>query len=156
MMLRKIRIALWALVGIAAVAGLWVALRPQSQPPIVTGPSVADIGGPFTLTGADGKPFASSSLAGKPYAIFFGFTHCPDVCPTTLARLARLRTSAPARSLRTSARTAGDRPQLGDLAPRLRPRIALAAGRISWSKARGCSHPSRTGSADPRQSTFRR
>ena len=93
MMLHKLRIALWALVGMAAVGGLWVALRPQSQPPIVTGPSVADIGGPFTLTGADGKPFASSSLAGKPYAIFFGFTHCPDVCPTTLARLARLRQS---------------------------------------------------------------
>ena len=37
------------------------------------------------------KPFASTRLAGKPFAIFFGFTHCPDVCPTTLARLTRLR-----------------------------------------------------------------
>jgi len=49
------------------------------------------MGGPFTLTGADGKPFPSTRLAGKPYAIFFGFTHCPDVCPTTLSRLVQLR-----------------------------------------------------------------
>ena len=49
------------------------------------------IGGPFTLVGADGKPFASSRLAGRPHVVFFGFTHCPDVCPTTLARLVRLR-----------------------------------------------------------------
>ena len=51
-----------------------------------------NFGGPFTLTGVDGQPFSSSDLAGRPYAIFFGFTHCPDVCPTTLARLVRLRT----------------------------------------------------------------
>ena len=49
------------------------------------------IGGPFTLTDSKGLPFSSVKLAGKPFAIFFGFTHCPDVCPTTLARLARLR-----------------------------------------------------------------
>ena len=49
------------------------------------------LGGPFTLTGTDGQPFASSRLAGKPAAVFFGFTNCPDVCPTTLARLTKLR-----------------------------------------------------------------
>ncbi|WP_210496368.1 SCO family protein [Microvirga antarctica] len=42
------------------------------------------IGGPFTLTSADGKAFSSESLKGKPSALFFGFTHCPEVCPTTL------------------------------------------------------------------------
>ena len=52
---------------------------------------MAKLGGPFTLTGSDGQPFSSARLAGRPYAIFFGFTHCPDVCPTTLARMARLR-----------------------------------------------------------------
>ncbi|QNP43589.1 SCO family protein [Sphingomonas daechungensis] len=52
---------------------------------------MVSFGGPFTLTGADGKPFSSARLNGKPYAIFFGFTNCPDVCPTTLARLIRLR-----------------------------------------------------------------
>ena len=49
------------------------------------------IGGPFTLTASTGKPFSSAELNGKPAAIFFGFTHCPDVCPTTLARLTKLR-----------------------------------------------------------------
>lgn len=51
----------------------------------------ADIGGPFTLIAPDGSPFPSTKLAGKPFAIFFGFTRCPDVCPTSLARMARLR-----------------------------------------------------------------
>ncbi len=42
------------------------------------------IGGPFTLTDQDGRPFTDRDLHGKPYLVFFGFTHCPDVCPTTL------------------------------------------------------------------------
>ncbi len=92
MMLRRIRIGLWLLVGLAALAGLAIALMPRSADvPIAGGQSMAEIGGPFTLTGSDGRPFSSSRLAGKPYALFFGFTHCPDVCPTTLARLVRLR-----------------------------------------------------------------
>jgi protein SCO1/2 len=51
-------------------------------------------GGPFTLIGADGKGFSSIALSGKPYAIYFGFTRCGDVCPTTLQRLVRLRRAA--------------------------------------------------------------
>jgi len=90
-MIRKVRVALWALVALAAMAGLAIALRPPPTPPTAVGQAVAAIGGPFTLTGTDGKPFSTSSLAGKPFVIFFGFTHCPDVCPTTLARLAKLR-----------------------------------------------------------------
>jgi protein SCO1/2 len=43
-----------------------------------------EIGGPFRLTGLDGRPFGSEDLKGRPYALFFGFTHCPDICPTTL------------------------------------------------------------------------
>ena len=89
-MLGRVRILLWALVGVAAIAGLLIALQRPAPKPVIAGEPVA-IGGPFTLTGADGKPFSSQGLAGKPYAIFFGFTHCPDVCPTTLARLAKLR-----------------------------------------------------------------
>ena len=88
-MLGRVRILLWALVGVAALAGILIALRPAPRPMVSS--EAVSIGGPFTLTGADGKPFSSASLAGKPHAIFFGFTHCPDVCPTTLARLARLR-----------------------------------------------------------------
>jgi protein SCO1/2 len=44
----------------------------------------------FTLTDQAGKPRAFSSLRGEPALVFFGFTHCPNVCPTTLARLKSL------------------------------------------------------------------
>jgi protein SCO1 len=45
------------------------------------------VGGPFELTTHDGKRLSSSELAGTPFAIFFGFTSCPDVCPTTMLEL---------------------------------------------------------------------
>jgi protein SCO1/2 len=44
----------------------------------------------FTLTDQDGKARAFSSLQGEPVLVFFGFTHCPSTCPTTLARLRML------------------------------------------------------------------
>jgi len=92
--LRHVRLALWLLVGLAVI-GAAALLSLRSSPVDPPGGSTLDpaIGGSFTLVGTDGQPFASSRLAGKPYAIFFGFTHCPDVCPTTLARLAKLRQS---------------------------------------------------------------
>lgn len=89
--MRSIRIALWVLVGLAVlVLGILMLRSPDTTAPADRIGAVT-FGGPFTLTGADGQPFSSSELAGRPYAIFFGFTHCPDVCPMTLARLVRLR-----------------------------------------------------------------
>ncbi len=44
----------------------------------------------FELETVDGRPFRSAALAGKPYLVFFGFTHCPDVCPTALFELSGL------------------------------------------------------------------
>ena len=81
---------LWLVVGLATL-GVVVLLWRQSEPQQTLSSPMGTIGGPFTLTGADGKPFSSSRLNGRPAAIFFGFTHCPDVCPTTLARLVKLR-----------------------------------------------------------------
>jgi cytochrome oxidase Cu insertion factor (SCO1/SenC/PrrC family) len=43
----------------------------------------------FTLTDQDDRPFTLSALRGHPVALFFGYTHCPDACPTTLAHLAQ-------------------------------------------------------------------
>jgi protein SCO1/2 len=94
--LRTLRLVLWAVAGIAVLLFAWLLLtRPES--PVVT--SRADpgmpgftIGAPFTLSGTDGKPFSSAqALQGRPYALFFGFTNCPDVCPNTLGKLAKLR-----------------------------------------------------------------
>ena len=92
-MLGKLRIVLWGLVLVAAAALALLLTRPEPKlpAPTTTELPLASIGGPFTLVGADGQPFSSTKLAGKPFAIFFGFTHCPDVCPTTLARLTKLR-----------------------------------------------------------------
>lgn len=45
----------------------------------------------FVLTGPDGGSVDASSLNGKPILLFFGFTNCPSVCPTTLTRLSVLR-----------------------------------------------------------------
>jgi protein SCO1/2 len=53
-----------------------------SQQPAVS------IGGPFHLTDQDGRPRDQSMLKGKWSAVFFGYTYCPDVCPTTLQTLA--------------------------------------------------------------------
>ena len=62
---------------------------------------VLPIGGDFILTDQDGRPFALSSLKGKVVLIFFGYTMCPDACPTTLSKLssayARLRDDERAR-----------------------------------------------------------
>ena len=82
----------WGLVIVAAATFAYLLTRePELPGPTQTELPLASIGGPFSLVGADGKPFASTRLADKPFAIFFGFTHCPDVCPTTLARLNKLR-----------------------------------------------------------------
>ena len=91
--MKQVRMVLWALVGLAAIGAVYLALNP-ARPDVESasgGLPLDSIGGPFTLVGSDGQPFPSSRLSGKPAAVFFGFTHCPDVCPTTLARLTKLR-----------------------------------------------------------------
>ena len=94
---RQVRILLWVLVALAIVGTVaLVALRrgQTNAPQMNAAPVHARLGGPFTLVGGDGKPFSSEALSGKPYAIYFGFTRCGDVCPTTLSRLVRLRRDA--------------------------------------------------------------
>jgi protein SCO1 len=48
------------------------------------GQAVAAIGGPLNLEDQNGKPFTDAQMKGRPFLVFFGFTHCPDICPTTL------------------------------------------------------------------------
>lgn len=89
--LARLRRWLWGLVAVAliAAAGLYVM---QSRP----APGGADdfataFGGAFDMVDQHGRTVTDRTLRGKPYAIFFGFTRCPDVCPTSLTRMAQLR-----------------------------------------------------------------
>lgn len=77
--LARFRIILWALVVVAAVGATALFIfRPPSAPLGVTGK-------PFTMESTLGGSFTEASLKGTPSLVFFGYTHCPDVCPTTLA-----------------------------------------------------------------------
>jgi protein SCO1/2 len=77
--LRNFRIILWALVAIVAIGATGLFLfRPPARPLGVTGQT-------FELASTQGGTFTQDSLKGTPSLIFFGYTFCPDVCPTTLA-----------------------------------------------------------------------
>lgn len=77
-----------AIIGLSALLGLLLAVTIQTlvSPQGPTGPAQAtvDIGGPFELVTHEGGTLSNADLAGEPFTVFFGFTHCPDVCPTTL------------------------------------------------------------------------
>ncbi|MCW5713059.1 MAG: SCO family protein [Bauldia sp.] len=82
-----------AIVVVAVSAFLLLRDRPTGPAPGGTQVIVEDanlIGGPFVLTDENGNRFTDADALGKPTAIFFGFSHCPDVCPTTLYELSVL------------------------------------------------------------------
>lgn len=54
----------------------------------LSGSAVAPVGGPFTLRNGDGHTVTASSFHGKYMLVYFGYTYCPDVCPTTLNEVA--------------------------------------------------------------------
>lgn len=92
--LRQVRLLVWLIVvlAIAGTAALLLVQRVNVHPPKADESAAAStFGGPFTLVDGAGKPFSSEKLLGKPYVMYFGFTRCADVCPTTLSRLVRLR-----------------------------------------------------------------
>ena len=54
------------------------------------GPGASAIGGPFKLIDENGKPITDQDMKGRPFLVFFGYTHCPDICPTTLFELSEV------------------------------------------------------------------
>lgn len=81
--LRAIRIAAWALVVIIVVAAGGMAISWYGGGAVRSG--AVTVGGPFTLMDQTGAPITEKALQGKPSLVFFGFTYCPEVCPTTLS-----------------------------------------------------------------------
>jgi protein SCO1/2 len=59
--------------------------------------ATSSVGGPFTLTTQDGKTLTDKDLRGAPFLLFFGFTHCPDVCPTKLFEISEALRAAGAK-----------------------------------------------------------
>jgi protein SCO1/2 len=59
------------------------------NPPTQQAANAITIGGPFELASSNGGVVKSADLKGKPYGVFFGFTHCPEVCPTTMYEMSQ-------------------------------------------------------------------
>jgi protein SCO1 len=88
---RVIRILLVLGAGLAGLVLTFAIVMLLNGP--LTSPSVqqtAAIGGPFRLTDHDGKEFTDQDLKGRPFLVFFGYTHCPDYCPTTLFEVSEI------------------------------------------------------------------
>jgi protein SCO1 len=75
------------LAGVASIV-LVVVLVSGRDP--VPSAGAAAIGGPFSLTDQNGRTVTDRDLRGRPFLVFFGFTHCPDVCPTSLFEISEV------------------------------------------------------------------
>jgi protein SCO1/2 len=91
----------WLLIGVAALCaalvGFFVARELDSSAVQLASGTWLPRPKPipeFALTDQQGQAFTLHNLQGKPSLVFFGFTHCPDVCPTTLAKLAQVKKMA--------------------------------------------------------------
>ena len=82
---RSVRILV---IGAAFLAGLFLCfgavLVVSSRMSTPVAQQIAAVGGPFKLIDQNGKAVSDQDLKGRPFLVFFGFIHCPDVCPTTL------------------------------------------------------------------------
>ncbi|SER53631.1 SCO family protein [Rhizobium sp. NFR03] len=79
--MKLLRIVLWIAVLVTASAlGFLTYKMTETKEATAGGP----FGVPFTLVAQNGQPITEKALTGRPSAVFFGFTHCPEVCPTTL------------------------------------------------------------------------
>ena len=87
---RLFRICVWG--AVVVLAGFLLVSTQLSEPqaPAEASTGTARVGGPFSLTSHEGERIDNQSLAGRPYLVFFGFTHCPEICPTTLFELTDL------------------------------------------------------------------
>jgi protein SCO1/2 len=76
------------LAGLALCFGVVLIVAGRLSSPVAQ--QIAAIGGSFKLTNQDGQVVTDQDLKGHPFLVFFGFTHCPDVCPTTLFEVSEI------------------------------------------------------------------
>ncbi len=77
------------LIGFAGVGiGTFMTISKQAGAP------VASIGGPFRLQSSNGGEVTDADFKGHPFLVFFGYTHCPDICPTELFELSQMLKAA--------------------------------------------------------------
>jgi protein SCO1 len=91
---RSTRVLLMAaafLAGLVLCFGVVLLVTGRVSTPVAQ--QIAAIGGPFKLTDQTGKEVTDQDLKGRPFLVFFGFTHCPDVCPTTLFEVSEIMRS---------------------------------------------------------------
>lgn len=86
MTLRLVVIAVAAFAVGAILAGVW--MLPRQGQPVVVQEGTALVGGPFTLTDQTGRRVTEADFKGRYMLVTFGFTYCPDVCPTDLQVMA--------------------------------------------------------------------
>ena len=100
--MKQARLAALLAAALAALGlGLYAGVRLQGPRTVTQLTSGVLLGAPravapFALTDQDGQPYSDAQLRGHWTLLFAGFTHCPDVCPTTLALMAQLRGRLPA------------------------------------------------------------
>jgi len=75
------------LAGVASI--VLVVILVSGRDPVPSAGAAA-IGGPFSLTDQNGRTVTDKDLRGHPFLVFFGFTHCPDVCPTSLFEISEV------------------------------------------------------------------
>lgn len=89
---RLVRMALACLVGLIMAAVIaWMTIRHDQRQAagVATNVAPASIGGPFTLTTHEGRVVTDKDFVGKYKLVFFGYTFCPDICPTELQTIAQ-------------------------------------------------------------------
>jgi protein SCO1 len=74
--------------GLVLVLGAIIYFAGHAPSPI--GPAAAAVGGPFHLEDQTGKPVSDQDMKGRPFLVFFGYTHCPDICPTSLFEISEV------------------------------------------------------------------